>query len=66
MSGDSPREQTAGPVLPVVNADVKETQPAKQTLPSFVYVVYVPSSLHQGELAWLFKPPARPNRTCSR
>jgi drug/metabolite transporter (DMT)-like permease len=39
MSGDSPREQTAGPVLPVVNADVKETQPAKQTLPSFVYVV---------------------------
>jgi hypothetical protein len=38
-SGDSPRDQTAGPVLPIINADVEKPQPTKAVIPSFVYVV---------------------------
>jgi hypothetical protein len=40
-SGESPREQTSGPILPTVNPEAEKVQPPKATIPSFVYVMYV-------------------------
>jgi hypothetical protein len=40
-SGESPREQTSGPILPTVNPEAEKTQPTKAPIPSFVYVAYV-------------------------
>lgn len=40
-SGESPREQASGPVLPTVNPEVEKAQPPKAAIPSFVYVMYV-------------------------
>jgi hypothetical protein len=41
-SGESPREQTSGPILPTVNPDAEKAQTAKSSgiHPAF-YVVYV-------------------------
>ncbi|KAH8907009.1 triose-phosphate transporter [Coniochaeta sp. PMI_546] len=38
-SGESPREQTNGPILPTVNPEVEKVQPPKAAIPSFVYVI---------------------------
>jgi len=40
-SGELPREQTSGPILPTVNPEAEKTQPPKAAIPSFVYVMYV-------------------------
>ena len=40
-SGELPREQTNGPILPTVNPEAEKTQPPKAAIPSFVYVMYV-------------------------
>jgi hypothetical protein len=44
-SGEAPREQASGPILPTVNPDMEKTQPPKAAIPSFVYVMYVTTSL---------------------
>ncbi|KAJ9165042.1 TPT-domain-containing protein [Coniochaeta hoffmannii] len=38
-SGELPREQTSGPILPTVNPEAEKTQPPKAAIPSFVYVI---------------------------
>ncbi|OIW27387.1 TPT-domain-containing protein [Coniochaeta ligniaria NRRL 30616] len=38
-SGESPREQTSGPILPTVNPEAEKVQPPKAAIPSFVYVI---------------------------